>query len=579
MPNNVVYSSAITAVARSNPPQPQTALALLKEATDEHNLVMNVVGYNAVIGACASAGDWQRAATVLSEMTSSFSTCQPDHVTYGTVLAACEKGEQWKLVLEYAQQMEQLSIKFDTLALTSVLKACQQLGYAKEALYYLELMKQQQQKLQQSATTTIDPYARKTSGWKRKGAKLPLQGPDAVSYRLAISACARGGAWKEGIHLLEDFAASTGQPPDVMAFTAAITGCEYAGEWKHAFKLLDKMRKSGVDPNEVTMAAVIGACAAACQEEKHGSIAFSGTMNAPMPLPQHKALQLLNILKRDNSVVSPNINVYNAAIHVCAEACDLPRALQLMKDLHSEGLTPTIVTYGTLMTAAERVGSVEGANAVFRAMREQNMEPNEIIYGAAISCCRKAGQAERASLLLRKVIRDGLKPNVATFNTAIVAQVEGYPVDQCLDRAILIYRIMMSNKFKGTRPNRQTYNLLIRALSSAKKAREAHALLRKMSAAGYVPDVDLYAATVTAYERTGQPLQALRLMESMREDGYDFYDIDVLNRAFKKAVKLVNQVGRGFSSTGEGDPVMPSLKKLEAEQVCNDDDVPDATEI
>lgn len=561
VPNNVVYSSAIAAVARSNPPQPQVAVALLKEAKEKHNITMNVVGYNAVISACARAGDWKGASSLLSEM-DQHNTTNPDHVTYGTVLAACENGEQWDMVLEYASAMEEKGLDFDTLALTSVLKACQQLGLAKEALYYLELMR---------AKATSDPYARKTSGWDRKGAKQPLRGPDAVAYRLAISACARGGDWKEGIRLLKDFEATTGQKPDVMAYTAAITGCEYAGEWKRAFSLVDTMRKGGVEPNEVTMAAVIGACATACAKET-GGIKFKETNTIPMPLPQHKALQLLNILKNDETVVDPNINVYNAAIRVCAEAFDLKRALQLMEDLQTEGLTPTIVTFGTLMTASERVESIDGANSVFRAMREVEMEPNEIIYGAAISCCRKAGQAERASLLVRKMVKDDLKPNVATFNTAIVAQVEGYPVDKCLDRAILIYRIMTSKNHKGARPNRQTYNLLIRALSSAKRPTEAHALLKGMSNSGYIPDVDLYAATVAAYERVGQPLQALKLMESMTEDGYDFYEIDVINAAFKRAVKLVNKVGRGLSSSssnkGDDDVVLPAvdLRVLEAEE-------------
>jgi hypothetical protein len=36
-------------------------------------------------------------------------------------------------------------------------------------------------------------------------------------------------------------------------------------------------------------------------------------------------------------------------------------------------------------------------------------------------------------------------------------------------------------------------------------------------------------------------------MESMRADGYDFYEGPVLNAAFKRAVKLVNAVGRGLT--------------------------------
>jgi len=534
---------------------------------------MNVVGYNAALSACARAGDWQRANALLVELQSkalnnSTTKSMADHVSYGTVLSACVNAEQWDLVLDHARAMEQddsLLESLDTLALTSVLKACQQLGLAKEALHYLDIMKTKtmnpidnNNNNQYNDSNNQHPYTRKTSGWKRKGVKQPLQGPDAVAYRLAISACARGGAWKEGIQLLQDFQNVTGEAPDVVAYTAAITGCEYAGEWRRAFTLLDTMRKNEIQPNHVTMAAVIGACATACAKQTSAGggssdIAFRETGTSPMPLPQHKALQLLNVMKKDESVVDPNINVYNAAIRACAEACDLKRALSLMKDLQAQGLEPTIVTFGTLMTASERVESIEGANAVFRAMKEHGMEPNEIIYGAAISCCRKAGQAERAFLLLRKMVREGLSPNVATFNTAIMAQAESKVAhSECMDRAISIYKIMISKSLQVGRPNRQTYNLLIRALAGEKRANEAETLLRRMGEAGYVPDVDLYAATVTAYERTGQPLKALRLMESMREDGYDFYGVEVLNTAFKNAVKLVNVVGRGLTSKDDG---------------------------
>jgi len=77
------------------------------------------------------------------------------------------------------------------------------------------------------------------------GARRPLRGPDAVAYRLVISACARGGQWSDGIRLLQELRDNI-SPPDVVAYTAAITGCEKAGKWKEAFGLLDMMRKDGV---------------------------------------------------------------------------------------------------------------------------------------------------------------------------------------------------------------------------------------------------------------------------------------------------------------------------------------------
>ena len=80
----------------------------------------------------------------------------------------------------------------------------------------------------------------------------------------------------------------------------------------------------------------------------------------------------------------------------------------------------------------------------------------------------------------------------------------------------------------------------------------AETFLSRMREDGYIPDVDLFTATVAAYERAGQPLRALKLMESMQEDGYDFYGVTVLNEAFKKALKLANRVGQTFTSREDG---------------------------
>ena len=130
------------------------------------------------------------------------------------------------------------------------------------------------------------------------------------------------------------------------------------------------------------------------------------------------------------------------------------------------------------------------------------------------------------------------------MNTVMIAQMEGRKKSD-INRAILAFKLMCAST--KAQPNRQTYNILIRGLADRLQPEGAEAVLRKMRQAGFTPDVDLYTTTVTAFEKSAQPLRALRLMESMEMDGYDFYDIKVLNTAFKKAIKLVNQVVRGES--------------------------------
>jgi len=204
------------------------------------------------------------------------------------------------------------------------------------------------------------------------------------------------------------------------------------------------------------------------------------------------------------------------------------------------------------MTACERIGSITGVKNVFRIMKkeqlaqssadDESLKPNEIMYGAAISCCRKVGQPDQSLFLLNRMVKDGLLPNVATFNTVLISHTE--VSSSQVEKLIEIYKLMIST---DTKPNKQTYGLIIRSLAFHKHPAAAEKFLKKMHSAGFVPDVDLYTATVTSYERTGQPLRALQLMESMREYGYDFYDIKVLNDALKKAIKLVNKMGEGFS--------------------------------
>jgi pentatricopeptide repeat domain-containing protein 1 len=482
---------------------------------ESKELNMSVVGYNTALSACSNAGKWDAAIKLLEKMETRGIV---DVVSYGTVMAACEKGEQWSLVLHYADTMISKGFSLDGLAVTSALHACQQKGMALDALRYLDLLKASPKMSQ-----------RKTAGWERSGTREPLEGPDDVAYRLAISACARGGEWRKGINLLSEMKTVTGSV-DVIAYTSAITGCEYAGEWRAAFSVLEMMRRDGVEPNEVTIAAAIGACATACAKGLDVDLALS------------KGLQLLQVTKKDPNVVKPNIEIYNAAIRACAEAKKPDLAFKIFEDAKKQGLLPTVVTFGSLMTACERAPSAPHMDKAFQLMKDFQLEPNEIIYGAAISCMRKTSQAERAFLVLKKMIRGNLQPNVATFNTVLVTLSESRRMS--LEDLITVYKMMLSSE--TSKPNRQTYSILIRAFCMNKKPQGAEAFLKRMRQNGIKPDVDLYTMTVSAYEKARQPIRAVRLMETMEEDGIDFYSVKVLNNAFKNALKLVNVVGKSL---------------------------------
>mmetsp|Transcript_36021 Transcript_36021/g.78908 ORF Transcript_36021/g.78908 Transcript_36021/m.78908 type:complete len:837 (-) Transcript_36021:26-2536(-) len=579
-PNAIVYSTAISACERSRPPRADLALELLREATADPTIEMNVVGYNTAISALARVGDWRRAVQLLDEMEAgggseldqdfdkspsakatlldpnNFTPPLPDEVSYGTVMAACERAKEWRQVLRVADTINaksELDSAFfmDGLTITSALHACQQLGLADHALKYLDMMKGLANR---DDSTGIN--RRRTYGNARIDARKPLRGPDDVAYKLVISACSRcknGSRWADGIRLLREMESYTGTAPDVVAYTASIAGCAEAGEWRTAFQLLEEMKSKGCEPNVVTLSACISSCATACANAAKATSLVdddSSSMETnDITEPKHRALGLLGAMKAEGSSVKPNVFSYNAAIRACAEAFDLDMAFTLFDALKQQGLKPSVVTYGSLMTACERVGNLGAASRVMKMIREEagNIRPNEVIYGAMISCCRKSGQADRAVLLLRKMIKEGLSPNIATFNTVIMAQ---FQRDPDIRTAVLVYKLMQSQHSR-VKPNRRTYNILVRGLAENNRPNDAEIFLWKMKNDGFVPDVDLFTALVGSYERSGQPGKALRLMESMERDGYNFYEIKVLDKAFKKAVKFASAVERGLRPSEE----------------------------
>eukprot|EP00979_Chaetoceros_neogracilis_P014849 scaffold4944_cov232-Chaetoceros_neogracile.AAC.2 len=552
MPNSVIYSTAISACERCTPPRSDLAIELLREGTSGGNIdgFMNIVGYNAAISVCARAGEWKQACHILNEMErtntqefhfdkvildSDAHIPKPDEVTYGTVMAACERAKEWHKVLELSKRMEteRPDLTMDGIAISSALHACQQLSYGHDALEFLGKMKQLNTQCQNH---------RERDNRRRKA----LKGPDDVAFRLAISACARGGLIEEALELLRNMEKETGKLPDVAAYSSVIGGLAESGEYVKAIQLLKEMQKDDVAPNVISFSSAISACASAsanadkARKEKKAKDPFYSEEDGlrEVQRPMRTALKLLEHMKTATYEDSkPNIVTYNAAIRACAEGLDVSKAFNLHNDLLDRGLEPTMITYGSLMTACERVGDVEGASNVFREIRKHGIEPNEIIFGAAISCCRKAEQPDRTLALLRKMIESKLLPNTATYNTVIMAQAEA----NNMEKASAVFSLLTSSRSKA-KPNRQTYNILVRALNANAQPATSEFYLNHMKEAGMKPDVELLTATVSSYERSKEPLKALQMMESMREDGYDFYQMKLFDAAFKQGVKVINNV-------------------------------------
>jgi pentatricopeptide repeat protein len=121
------------------------------------------------------------------------------------------------------------------------------------------------------------------------------------------------------------------------------------------------------------------------------------------------------------------------------------------------------------------------------------------------------------------MLTTGLKPNAATFHTIMSTLIERNEVDKALE----ILKIMGSPRFSVQPPTTKSFGILIHGLAETKRPDEAATLLEEMYRLNLRPEVQSYTAIVRSYEKAGRPLKAIEVMENMRENGYDFYDVKV----------------------------------------------------
>lgn len=175
----------------------------------------------------------------------------------------------------------------------------------------------------------------------------------------------------------------------------------------------------------------------------------------------------------------PDLFSFNIVLRDLATRGDVPAMMNLMQRLPQYDLKPDVVTYTTLIKGLLQIDNVEGAQGVLKIMQEAGIKPTVLTYNLLISYECKHGDKRRmlkAEKMRQEIERAGFRLNVQLW-TALVA---GY-FRAGLPREGLQHLRRMNDQ--GIRPDRVTYNVLLRAASGADatELREVSKTLRKIS--------------------------------------------------------------------------------------------------
>ncbi|PAN19293.1 hypothetical protein PAHAL_3G262000 [Panicum hallii] len=229
-----------------------------------------------------------------------------------------------------------------------------------------------------------------------------MRNKDVVSWNTLISAHARLRQMRRARALFDSMPDKT-----VVSWTALVSGYTAVGDFAGAVEVFRLMQMEGFEPDDVSIVAVLPACAqlgalelgrwiyAYCN--KHGMLRKTYICNALMEMYAKcgcidQALQLFHGMP-EKDVISWSTAIGGLAAHGRAR-----EAVRLFEAMDGEGrVRPNGVTFVGLLSACSHAGLLDEGLRYFQRMKDAyGVEPGVEHYGCLVDLLGRSGRIQRA---------------------------------------------------------------------------------------------------------------------------------------------------------------------------------------
>ncbi|KAJ0973461.1 hypothetical protein J5N97_021420 [Dioscorea zingiberensis] len=288
--------------------------------------------------------------------------------------------------------------------------------------------------------------------------------------------------------------------------------CE-AGKVPEAMALLSKMSEAGVCPSVVTYTALI--CGYCKKREIDAALRIMESMALNRCRPDtrtynelihgyceagkvHEAMALLS--KMNEAGVCPSVVTYTALIHGYCKKGEIDSAFRLLDLISGNCLVPDQRTYSILIDALCKNGRTEEAYSLFnslgkkniRAHEEKGVEPTVLTYNMFIRTHCSEGSLKEAENLMAEMNDNG---PMLLFERKYIDRLSAYHLEVWnavkMDK---IHELLEQMNSRGSIPDVNTYDVLIKCLCNCGRIEEAKHLLFLMEEATISPSEDIYTA-------------------------------------------------------------------------------------
>lgn len=315
---------------------------------------------------------------------------KPETVVWNSCLKAFAEGENPKSAILLFYQLRELDVFPDSFTLSSVLKACMHLLDVSNGRIihgYVEKLGLQSNMFLQN--TVVNLYA--TCGVHGDARllfdKMPQR--DVVTWNIMMTHLVKlediEGAYDLFLRMPEK---------NVRSWTLMIAGYVQCGKPKDAIRLFLEMEKTGMKPNEVTVVAVLAACA------------DLGDLNLGRTIHEYS----------NQNGFERNIRISNTLIDMYVKCGCLDGAQQVFNKMEAR----TVVSWSAMIAGLAMHGKAEEALRLFSKMIRSGVKPNEVTFIGLLHACSHMGMIDEGRKFFASMTKDyGVVPRIEHYGCVV----------------------------------------------------------------------------------------------------------------------------------------------------------------
>ncbi|KAH7515846.1 hypothetical protein FEM48_Zijuj10G0069500 [Ziziphus jujuba var. spinosa] len=305
-----------------------------------------------------------------------------------------------------------------------------------------------------------------------------------------------------------------GLVPDNVVYTTLIDGYCKLSNVPAVYLLFDEMRVRKIIPDFVTYTAIIHGFCKAGKMTEADNIFHEMEGACPKCCQQGEVDIAIDLLQEMHSNgLHSNVCTYNSIVNGLCKSGNIVQAQKLKEKMEEvAGMHPDSFTYTTLMDAYCKIREMDKAYMLLQEMLDKGCKLTVVAFIVLMNGFCMSGMLEDGERLLEWMLEKGIMPNTTTYNSLMKL----YCIRNNMRATTEIYRGMCA---QGLIPDNNTYNILIKGHCKARDMKTAGFLHEEMVAKGFLLTASSYNALIKGFYKRKKFAEARELFEEMRGQG------------------------------------------------------------